>query len=249
MTDRRVVVDHRGRRRARRGHLRASFAGEPDTDLVLSDVSAPSLEATVAGLPDGDGSVETVLADVSDFAQVEAVVARAVERFGRLDVLISNAGVLSPNGRIHNLATEDWERAFRINVLGAVNGIQAAVGGHAPAGVGLDRADRVGLRAHGVVARRALLRHEGGGHPARQGRRRRVRPRRHPGELRVPGHVPLGDPRRPPARGARRDRGAPPARARRGRRPRRAPTPTWPSDASRWTTGSALVVDGGYSAP
>ena len=42
-------------------------------------------------------------------------------------MLISNAGVLSPNGRIHNLATEDWERAFRINVLGAVNGIQAAV--------------------------------------------------------------------------------------------------------------------------
>jgi 3-oxoacyl-[acyl-carrier protein] reductase len=68
-----------------------------------------------------------VLADVSDFAEVEAVVERAVERFGRLDVLISNAGVLAPNGRIHNLATEDWERAFRINVLGAVNGIRAAV--------------------------------------------------------------------------------------------------------------------------
>ena len=60
--------------------------------------------------------------------QVEAVVDLAVERFGRVDVLISNAGVLSPNGRIHNLATEDWERAFRINVLGAVNGIRAAVG-------------------------------------------------------------------------------------------------------------------------
>jgi 3-oxoacyl-[acyl-carrier protein] reductase len=103
------------------------IAGEPATDLVLSDLSAPSLEATVASLPETDGSVATVLADVSDFAEVESVVDLAVERFGRLDVLISNAGVLSANGRIHNLATEDWERAFRINLLGAVNGIRAAV--------------------------------------------------------------------------------------------------------------------------
>ena len=66
-------------------------------------------------------------ADVGDIDQVEAVVALAVERFGHVDVLISNAGVLSPNGRIHNLSTADWERAFRVNVLGAVNGIRAAV--------------------------------------------------------------------------------------------------------------------------
>jgi meso-butanediol dehydrogenase/(S,S)-butanediol dehydrogenase/diacetyl reductase len=103
------------------------LAGEPHTDLVLSDLRVGSLEETVAGLPGSDGSVETVLADVSDAAQVQSVVDLAVERFGRLDVLISNAGVLSPNGRIHNLATEEWERAFRINVLGAVHGIQAAV--------------------------------------------------------------------------------------------------------------------------
>ena len=73
------------------------------------------------------GAVATVRADVSDFAQVENVVKHAVDSFGRLDVLISNAGILSPNGRIHNLATEDWERAYRINVLGPVNGIRAAV--------------------------------------------------------------------------------------------------------------------------
>ena len=103
------------------------LAGEPDTDLVLSDVSAASLTATVDGLPEDRGAVETALADVVDPGQVGAVVDLAVERFGRLDVLISNAGVLSPSGRIHNLATEDWERAFRVNVLGAVHGITAAV--------------------------------------------------------------------------------------------------------------------------
>ncbi len=107
--------------------LARRFADEPDTAVVLSDVSEPSLEATVRGLPEGGRGVERLLADVGELADVEAVVARAVERFGRLDVLISNAGVLSPNGRIHNLATEDWERALRVNVLGAVNGIRAAV--------------------------------------------------------------------------------------------------------------------------
>jgi 3-oxoacyl-[acyl-carrier protein] reductase len=103
------------------------LATEPDTDVVLSDVSSAALEAAVAELADHDGAVETVLADVSDYDQVSAVVARAVDRFGRLDVFVGNAGVLLPNGRIHNLSTEDWERAFRVNLLGAVNGIRAAV--------------------------------------------------------------------------------------------------------------------------
>ncbi|MGH9096487.1 MAG: SDR family NAD(P)-dependent oxidoreductase, partial [Acidimicrobiales bacterium] len=65
------------------------LAGEPGTDLLLSDVSAPSLQATVAGIPEADGSIETMLADVGDFAEVESVITRAVERFGHLDVLIS----------------------------------------------------------------------------------------------------------------------------------------------------------------
>lgn len=109
------------------GALSAHFAREPGTDVVLSDVSDDALGTTVDALNDVDGAVETVLADVGEIEQVEAVVAHAVERFGRVDALISNAGVLSPNGRIHNLSTDDWERAFRINVLGAVNNIRAAV--------------------------------------------------------------------------------------------------------------------------
>jgi 3-oxoacyl-[acyl-carrier protein] reductase len=105
--------------------LSQHFAADPDTDLVLSDLSSASLDATLACLPRDD--VPTQLADVSDADQVEAVVRLAVERYGRLDALISNAGILTESGRIHNLATADWERAFRVNVLGAVHGIKAAV--------------------------------------------------------------------------------------------------------------------------
>lgn len=102
------------------------LAGQAPTDLILSDLSAAALEATEAGLEEEQAELATVLADVTDLAQVEHVVARAVETFGRLDVFISNAGVLNANGRIHNLATEEWERAFRVNVMGAVNAIRAA---------------------------------------------------------------------------------------------------------------------------
>jgi 3-oxoacyl-[acyl-carrier protein] reductase len=107
--------------------LSRQFAGEPDTALVLSDLRDEALQETIKGLPATDAPVEAVTADVSDFDQVAAVVKHATDRFGRLDVLISNAGILSPNGRVHNLGTADWERAFRVNVLGPVHGIRAAV--------------------------------------------------------------------------------------------------------------------------
>jgi 3-oxoacyl-[acyl-carrier protein] reductase len=110
------------------GAIARKLAAEPETDIVLSDVSEAALAETAASVVEPAGGVETITADVGDLAQVQAVVDRAVERFGRLDVMISNAGVLAQNGRIHNLNPEDWERSFRINVMGAVNAIHAAVG-------------------------------------------------------------------------------------------------------------------------
>jgi meso-butanediol dehydrogenase / (S,S)-butanediol dehydrogenase / diacetyl reductase len=230
------------------GALSQQFASEPDTDLVLSDVSAPSLDAAVAGLTAPDGTVETMLADVSDYDQVEAVIARTVERFGRLDVLISNAGVLSPNGRIHNLRTEDWERAFRVNLLGAVNGIRAAVGVMRPQHSGsiVLTASVSGLTAwsHAApycatkaaviqLAKVAAVEY------ARDGIRVNCVC---PGTFRSAIHDELPASaldaiaeKHPLGVGSAADLvGAYSYLA---------------SDAARWTTGSALVVDGGYSAP
>lgn len=127
MTSPRRVVAITGAGGALGAAVSRRLAADGPTDLVLSDAVASSLEATVAGLPERGGGVETLLADVRDFGQVEAVASRAVERFGRLDVLVSNAGVLSSNGRIHHLGDDEWERAFQVNVLGAVHGIRAAV--------------------------------------------------------------------------------------------------------------------------
>jgi len=224
------------------------LAAEPGTDLVLSDISAPSLAATVDGLPESAGGVATALADVSDFAQVDAVVALAVERFGRLDVLISNAGVLSANGRIHNLATEEWERAFRINVLGAVHGIRAAVGVMRPQHSGsiVLTASVSGLTAwsHAApycatkaaviqLAKVAAVEY------ARDGIRVNCVC---PGSFRSAIHADL-PPEAVDAIAERHPLGLGSADDLVGAYSYLA------GDASRWTTGSAMVVDGGYSAP
>ena len=242
MSDARRVIAITGAGGTLGAVLSRRFAAEPDTDVVLSDVSAPSLDATVNALPDRRDAVQTLLADVSDFGQVEAVVALAVQRFGHLDVLISNAGVLSPNGRIHNLATEDWERALRVNVLGAVNGIRAAVSvmRTQQSGSIILTASVAGLTAwsHAApycatkaaviqLAKVAAVEYARG---------------RDTHQLRVPRDIPIGDPRRPPARGNRRDRGQASARAGRRRRPggrlhvpreRRVPLDNWVGDRGR----------------
>jgi len=217
------------------------FAAAEDTDVVLSDVS----EAFLAEVPDG---AEALLADVSEVDQVEAVVAHAVERFGRLDVLIANAGVLSPNGRIHNLSTEDWERSFRVNVLGAVNGIRAAVPvmREQQSGSIVLTASVSGLTAwsHAApycatkaaviqLAKVAAVEY------ARDGIRVNCVC---PGSFRSAIHADLPESavdaiagRHPLGLGAAEDLiGAYDYLA---------------GEGSRWTTGSALVVDGGYSAP
>jgi 3-oxoacyl-[acyl-carrier protein] reductase len=230
------------------GALSARFASEPDTDVVLSDVSQESLDATVAGLPDARGSLETVLADVGDVGQVEAVVARAKDRFGRVDVLISNAGVLAPNGRIHNLTTEDWERSLRVNVLGAVNNIRAVVPvmRDQQSGAIVLTASVAGMTAwsHAApycatkaaviqLAKVAAVEY------ARDGIRVNCVC---PGTFRSAIHDELPESaidaiasRHPLGLGAAADLvGVYSYLA---------------SDAARWTTGSAIVVDGGYSAP
>jgi 3-oxoacyl-[acyl-carrier protein] reductase len=66
-----------------------------------------------------------VRCDVTNRADVDAAVARAVEELGSVDILVNNAGTLDHVGQFHNQSRELWERDLRVNLTGAFNCAQA----------------------------------------------------------------------------------------------------------------------------
>lgn len=65
--------------------------------------------------------------DVSSFAAVESVVRETVDRFGRLDVLIGNAGVIEPISHLSDADPDAWGQVIDINLKGVFYGIRAAL--------------------------------------------------------------------------------------------------------------------------
>lgn len=83
----------------------------------------------------GDENSLFVAADVSDAAAVQAMVARGIERFGRLDVLINNAG-MDVFAEPLQMTPEQWQRCFAVDLDGAWNCCHAVLPGMLAQGAG-----------------------------------------------------------------------------------------------------------------
>lgn len=106
--------------------------------VTLVDVDATALDAAVVELRAAGGHVWGHVADVTQPETLRAAMASAVEREGRLDVLFANAGVSAgpgflrgdgtrnPDGALENLSGELFQRALQVNLVGALNSLQAA---------------------------------------------------------------------------------------------------------------------------
>ncbi len=94
--------------------------------VVLSGLEPAEPERAANALRTGGSEVVGMVCDVSDPIEVEELATRIVERFGRVDLLCNNAGVVA-GGRTWDISQDDWRRVLSVNLWGAIHGVRSFI--------------------------------------------------------------------------------------------------------------------------
>ncbi len=106
------------------GAAAARAFADAGANLALLARSEDALQALAAEI--GPQALP-IACDVADFVALETAVARTVGLFGSLDVMINNAGVISPIGRIEDIDVQAWGTMIDINLKGVFHGMKAVL--------------------------------------------------------------------------------------------------------------------------
>ena len=160
------------------------FAAE-GARLVLGARRADELDRLVAEIEAGGGAAAALAGDVRSEDYAKALVALAVERFGRLDIAFNNAGTLGESGTSTGVSEAGWSDTIAINLTGSFLGAKHQIAQMVKHGVGLGDLHldlrRLQLR---LSWSRCLCRQQVGPDRADPGAGRRVRAAGHPGQRR-----------------------------------------------------------------
>ena len=87
-------------------------------DLVLADLSVEALNRVAATIEDEGRGAQVAETDVTDRASVNALGDAALNRWGRVDVLVNNSGIGGPSAPLWEVPTEEWDETIAVNVTG-----------------------------------------------------------------------------------------------------------------------------------
>src|SRR6266851_6122078 len=108
------------------GEATALLLAERGAKVVLGARGSDRLEALAARIADAGGEAAYARTDVRRRDDLSNLVTLACERYGRVDVLVNNAGV-APISPLDELRVEDWEEMIDVNIKGVLYGIAAAL--------------------------------------------------------------------------------------------------------------------------
>ena len=94
-----------------------AFARE-GASVVVADAAVDGAEETARLIEQLGGEALAVRCDVSRSEDVRAALDAAVERFGRLDLALNNAGIEQPVKPVHHIGDDEWDRLIAVNLRG-----------------------------------------------------------------------------------------------------------------------------------
>lgn len=107
------------------GAATATLFGEQGANVVVTDV-VEQREAVGEAVEDAGGTALVRELDVTDYEQAQSVVEDAVDEFGRVDVLVNNAGIF-PTAGLDEMTPADWQQVIDINLTGTFNCTKAVL--------------------------------------------------------------------------------------------------------------------------
>ena len=108
------------------GEATARLLSEQGATVVLGARRADRLQSLAKDLEVRGGKALAVTTDVIQREQVKALVDSAVQSYGRIDVMINNAGLM-PQAPLERLKVDEWDRMIDVNIKGVLYGIAAAL--------------------------------------------------------------------------------------------------------------------------
>jgi 3-oxoacyl-[acyl-carrier protein] reductase len=118
------------------GRASAELFAAEGAGVAVVDVNAGPAQETADAIEAAGGSAIAIPTDVADNAAVEAMAAAALECFGRVDVLMSNAGILDDFEPAHETSDEVWNRILGVNLNGMFFTARALIPGMLESGAG-----------------------------------------------------------------------------------------------------------------
>jgi len=108
------------------GESTAKFLAKQGAKLVLGARRTSRIDAVVQEISASGGKAIGLTTDVTKRAEVEALVRKAVDSFGRVDVIVNNAGIM-PIAPIEAVRVDEWDRQIDVNIKGLLYGVAAAL--------------------------------------------------------------------------------------------------------------------------
>lgn len=108
------------------GEAAARLLSDQGATVVLGARRSDRLQALASEIAEKGGKALAVNADVTDKDQVRNLVDKAVESFGRIDVMLNNAGLM-PLSPLDRYKIDEWDRMIDVNIKGVLYGIAAAL--------------------------------------------------------------------------------------------------------------------------